>query len=154
MRFQQEDTIKFLLTTQKDVERLSYLILNAAVRNNSVDAVRFLLKEARSRGFPARWWVQGPLDNCPLMESISFGFRGAFKLLMEDEPAIFQSVLKLKCWDFYCYHEPPVWKVLWSIFRGQPTPKRRNEIVFHRINQAQRAIWLLVDAKHQNSFFL
>lgn len=150
-----ENTIKFLLATQEDKEQLSYLMLTAAVENNSVDAVRFLLREAKARGFPVRWWVKGPLDTCPLMLSISFGFRGAFKLLMEDEPAILQSALHLQCWRGYCYyHRPSWWKRLLGILIGRPAKELPVETRTHRSNQVQRAIWLLVDAKHQDSFFL
>jgi hypothetical protein len=165
-----ENTIKFLLATQNDKERLSYLMLTAAVENNSVDAVRFLLQEAKARGFPAQWWVKGPLDTCPLMLSISFGFRGAFKLLMEDEPAIFRSALYLKCWlgdpgdpgdlgdlgdlGNHCSHRPSRWKRRWGALIGRPAKDLPVEMRTHRLNQVQRAIWLLVDAKHQDSFFL
>jgi hypothetical protein len=150
-------TIDFLLSmedTAEKVKKLAYTMLIAAVNSNSVDAVRILLDQGRQREFPRRWWLQGPLDDSPFMLSIRHGHREVFRLFLKDEPAILKNHIELACWRKLCIHRPAMYKRYLAMLLGQNKLEVEERERKHKINPAQRAIWLFINSDHQDTFFL
>lgn len=150
-----ERTIRFLLTTRKDVTSLSYSMLKEATARGSVDAVNFILREGRERGFQERWWLRGPISDSPLLESIRLGSRETYGAFLEDFPAIFSRNLELECWRGSC---PVDYRSWWAELAQTLTGIHQTSVPArehtHPVNAVQTALNIFVEASHQDNFFL
>ncbi|KAI1335948.1 hypothetical protein F5Y15DRAFT_408851 [Xylariaceae sp. FL0016] len=149
-----QGTIQFLLSTQENSKKLAYTMLIEAVKSHSLQAVQFLLEEGRRRQFPIRWWIRFPLDRSPFMLSITLGFREIFKYFLQHDSTLLQEPLALPCCLPACEHRPKVWETYYRILLGQPKAVVVAADRKHKFNHVQRALWLLVDSRHQDSFFV
>jgi hypothetical protein len=152
-----EQTIQFVLMTQKSVRDVAYSMLTEAVEKNNIQAINIILRTARTKEFPKRWWLQGPIEFSPLMRSIQFGHREAYQILLKEDPSIFSEHMQLPCWKEPCIHDRPsfswagVASLLCGIGKIQEDESRK---VMHDINQVQTALNIFVGAPHKDKFFL
>ncbi len=150
-----EGTIRFLLTTGKDKVSLSYSMLIEAVARHSVDAVSIMLCEGRNRGFSKYWWMQDPIADSPLMESINLGSRETYQAFLEVEPSFFANILELQCRKPLCVgNGPHRWEEWVRVLFGkgkEPLDPQKHK---HKFNHVQTALNIFVNASHQDSFFL
>jgi hypothetical protein len=148
------DLLLWITPNDEGLETMVYSMLTSAVKSNSVDAVQILLQQAKQQGFRKRWWLQGPLDDSPLMLSISYGFRDIYTILLKEDPSILQDYVDVTCWEPLCKHYPTKKARLFAAVLGKPMPEVKRNDWKHRLNVVQRAIWVFVKANHQDKFFL
>jgi hypothetical protein len=150
-----ERTICFLLTTKKDNVSLSYSMLTEAVTRHSVDSVSILLREGRKRGFSKHWWMQRPIQNSPLMNSIRLGSRETYLAFLEDETSFFSNSLELRCQETdYSGNGSHWWAELAQVLVGRSRASVPFQEHKHKLNHVQTALNVFVDASHEDSFFL
>jgi hypothetical protein len=150
-----ERTICFLLTTKKDTVSLSYSMLTEAVARYSVDAVSIILREGRKRGFSKHWWMQQPIQNSPLIESIRLGSRETYLAFLEDETSFFSNSLELQCRETGCNRNGShMWAELAQVLIGRSQASIPFQGHKHKVNPVQTALNVFVNASHEDSFFL
>jgi hypothetical protein len=76
--FMLERTLAFLLPITDDIETTFYRMLQQAVRMDCTHGAQILLRLGKQRGFRKDWWIQEPIGESPLIQSVQVGSRELF----------------------------------------------------------------------------
>ena len=148
------ETLQMLWRQSAPSKSVLYCQLQQSVIVGNIEAIDYIMDEARDRGFQRNWWwAAQELAQWPVFLSIRLGFRDVFEKLWSIGKEVINGLPVEACSvaSCRCCREPFDYSTLGSILAWVfQWPKHK----MHRINLSQLGLSFATTAGHQDEFFV